>query len=182
MRQLNKSWALCRDVPGRYALAMAVESEFLPALVSQLKRLLANEAAVARGELYGLPAIMAEPDIDLMARLCEHNIDLLAQAEVLVDNFCVTIKSVNGTPRYLKFRPAAKARRGGGKRGPSYKFGDEITAAIREWAAANKGVSPLPELKRLWASENRGVKVPPHDMTFRRYLRSLELEASTGSS
>jgi hypothetical protein len=159
---------LRRDVPGRYALAMAVESEFLSSLVSQLKRL-ANEAPVTRDQLF------AEPDIDLLARLCERNIDLLEDAEVLVDNVCVNIKSVNGTPRYLKFRPTAKARRGGGKRGPSYKFSDEVAAAIRKWADNNPGVFPLAEVRRLWALENRAVKPPPCDMTFRRYLKKLGL-------
>jgi hypothetical protein len=75
-----------------------------------------------------------------------------------------------------------KVRRGGGKRGPSYQFGDNIEAEIRSWAAANKGASPLPKLTELWTKENPGAKKQPCDETFRRYLRRLGLRPGTGSS
>jgi hypothetical protein len=168
------------EASGMWRILVTPETSFLCSFEHRLKRLLAEEAAFARGALY------VPPTIDPLMADC----DPLAEAEVLVDDFRVVVKSRDGTKHYPRFLPrlppapvvtakpvgaTKKARRGGGKRGPSYKLSDEIIAAIRRWAAANKGVSPLLELIRLWKKQNKDVKALPSDMTFRRRLKELGL-------
>jgi hypothetical protein len=172
------------DANGVWRICATPETRILHSLERRLKRLLAEEAALTRGALYVPPTMKPSLIADC---------DPLVGAELFVNDWWVVVNNRDGTEHYPRLLPrlppattgtvvaarpvgaTTKARRGGGKRGPSYKLTDEIIATIRQWAAANKGVSPLPKLKRLWAEENKDVKTPPSDMTFRRLLENLEL-------
>jgi hypothetical protein len=185
------------DASGAWRICATPETWFLRSFERRLKRLFAEEAAFARGALYVPPTIdslMADCDPLAGAEVLVDDFWVVVKSRDGTKHYprfgviCAvrpasSASTMSTLPRLspatlVAAKPVVatkKARRGGGKRGPSYKFGDKITADILKWAAENKGASPLPQLKRLWAEENKGVKTPPSDMTHRRFLKKLRL-------